>query len=208
MSDNWNNETNIEATKLYQTGKEIETMNTDISSHNSNGVTCEMLSQQITLVQDTLQAQAAHAVNLALTARNWLIGHYIVNYEQHGADRAQYGEKLISQLAKKINRRGLGARRLRECRLFYITYPQLLSAVENYVLTTTEIRNRGDKVKIWRLPTAILQPADNEAHEIWRLPTAKLEKWQTPPERLFRRLNYTNLLYLTNYRLTYEQRQK
>ena len=35
-------------------------------------------------MQDVLQAQAAHAVNLSLTARNWLVGYYIVEYEQHG----------------------------------------------------------------------------------------------------------------------------
>lgn len=157
-----------------------------------------MLSQQITLVQDTLQAQATHAVNLALTARNWLIGYYIVNYEQHGADRAQYGAQLMSRLAKRINRRGLDARRLREFRLFYLAYPQLLSAVENYVLTNAEIGSRSDKAQIWRLPSAILQSTEIKEDVIWRMPSAKLEKWQTPPERLFRRLNYSNLLYLSS----------
>lgn len=157
-----------------------------------------MLSHQITLVQDTLQAQAAHAVNLALTARNWLIGYYIVNYEQHGADRAQYGEQLISRLAKRINRRGLEARRLREFRSFYLAYPQLLSAVENYVVKNAAIESSGGNTKIWRMPTAILQSIDNKAVEIWRMPSAKLEKWQTSPDRLFRRLNYSNLLYLSS----------
>jgi len=173
-------------------------MNIDVNSQNNNVVTCEMLSQQITLVQDTLQAQATHAVNLALTARNWLIGYYIVNYEQHGADRAQYGAQLMSRLAKRINRRGLDARRLREFRLFYLAYPQLLSAVENYVLTNAEIGSRSDKAQIWRLPSAILQSTEIKEDVIWRMPSAKLEKWQTPPERLFRRLNYSNLLYLSS----------
>ena len=36
----------------------------------------EALAKQIGAIQQTLQAQAAHAVNLALTARNWLIGLY------------------------------------------------------------------------------------------------------------------------------------
>ena len=54
----------------------------------------EALANQIDAIQHTLQAQAAHAVNLALTARNWLIGYYIVEFEQNGEDRAAYGEKL------------------------------------------------------------------------------------------------------------------
>lgn len=38
------------------------------------GMTIDGLSQQIVQVQDVMQVQAAHAVNLSLTARNWLIG--------------------------------------------------------------------------------------------------------------------------------------
>ena len=45
-----------------------------------------------------LQAQAAHAVNLALTSRNWLMGCYIVEFEQSGEDRAAYGEQLLKKL--------------------------------------------------------------------------------------------------------------
>ena len=48
----------------------------------------EALANQIDAIQRTLQAQAAHAVNLSLTARNWLIGYYIVEFEQNGEDRA------------------------------------------------------------------------------------------------------------------------
>ena len=38
----------------------------------------ESLVGHINQVQDVLQAQAAHAVNLSLTSRNWLVGYYIV----------------------------------------------------------------------------------------------------------------------------------
>ena len=41
----------------------------------------ESLVSHIDTVQHALQAQAAHAVNLSLTARNWLIGYYIVEFE-------------------------------------------------------------------------------------------------------------------------------
>ena len=84
-------------------------MENKISDHQA-GMTIDRLSQQIVQVQDVMQVQAAHAVNLSLTARNWLIGHYIVEYEQHGEDRAQYGNALLKALAKRLNRRGLGER--------------------------------------------------------------------------------------------------
>lgn len=60
----------------------------------------ESLVGRINLIQDALQAQAAHAVNLSLTARNWLVGYYIVEFEQHGEDRAKYGDKLLKNLAE------------------------------------------------------------------------------------------------------------
>ena len=93
----------------------------------------ESLVGHINHVQDALQAQAAHAVNLSLTARNWLVGYYIVEYEQHGEDRAKYGEKLINRLAKEIDRKGFEPRRLREFRQIYIVYPQLGTSIESYL---------------------------------------------------------------------------
>lgn len=46
----------------------------------------ESLVGRINNIQDALQAQAAHVVNLSLTARNWLAGYNIVEFEQHGED--------------------------------------------------------------------------------------------------------------------------
>ena len=48
----------------------------------------DSLVNHIHSVQELFQAQAAHAVNHALTARNWLIGYNIVEFEQNGEDRA------------------------------------------------------------------------------------------------------------------------
>ena len=109
-------------------------------------MTFELLAQNIESIQTVLQQQAAHAVNLSLTARNWLVGWYIVEYEQNGEDRAQYGEALLKNLAKRIHMRGLGERRLYEFRLMYNAYPQLGEQVLPFVL-------KFSKKDILRLPT-------------------------------------------------------
>lgn len=96
----------------------------------------ESLVGCINQVQDVLQAQAAHAINLSLTARNWLVGYYIVEFEQHGEDRAKYGDKLINRLAESINRKGFEPRRLREYRQVYIVYPFLGMEIINYIQKT------------------------------------------------------------------------
>lgn len=85
----------------------------------------ESLVGHINQVQDVLQSQAAHVINLALTASNWLVGYYIVEFEQHGENRAKYGEKLLNRLSERINRKGFEPRRLREFRQLYLVYPLL-----------------------------------------------------------------------------------
>ena len=148
-----------------------------IVNEGNNNLTFDSLIGRINLIQDALQAQAAHAVNLFLTARNWLVGYYIVEFEQHGEDRAKYGEKLLKNLANSLNRRGLGERRLYEYRLTYQVYPQLGSVVEDYLF------KNGNDV-ILRLTSAIS--------------VASQEAWHTPPQSLFYKLPASHLIYLSN----------
>jgi len=89
------------------------------------------LVSAISLTHAELAAQACHAVN-SLTIRNWLIGLYIQEYEQHGAARAQYGESLMDRLADELQRRAIprsDARELRRYRLFYTIYLQIWESV-------------------------------------------------------------------------------
>ena len=86
------------------------------------------LIESIRLAHGELAGQASKAVNICLTLRNWLIGCYIAEYEQNGADRAQYGQKLIETLAGELRQsldRCYTGRYLRLCRQFYVTYPQI-----------------------------------------------------------------------------------
>lgn len=94
----------------------------------------EALVKHISTIQSTLQAQAAHAVNLALTARNWLMGCYIVEFEQNGEDRAAYGEQLLKKLEQRLNIKGLNERRFREFRRLYLVYPQLKEPIALYLI--------------------------------------------------------------------------
>ena len=156
----------------------------------------ESLVGQINQVQDALQAQAAHAVNLLLTARNWLVGYYIVEYEQHGEDRAKYGEKLINRLAKEIDRKGFEPRRLREFRQIYIVYPQLGTSIASYLQKNNQELTVFGVLPFWQTASAKSQTPENQIDGIWRTASAKLEEWATPPDRLFYRLNFSSLLYI------------
>lgn len=75
-----------------------------------------------------LQDKANKAINQTLTIRNWLFGFYIVEFEQKGTDRADYGAKLFSELAIQLKKKKLSATsttNLRLYRQFYTTYPSI-----------------------------------------------------------------------------------
>ena len=92
----------------------------------------------IAQAHDHAQRQAVQAVNLALTLRNWLIGYHIVEYQQHGSDRARYGERLLETLARDLRRRlgrGFGWRNLEMLRRLYLTYPISQSVIAKLGIT-------------------------------------------------------------------------
>lgn len=89
----------------------------------------EFLSRSIQTAHEELERQASKAVNISLTVRNWLIGHYIAEYELSGADRAVYGDKLLDRLAVRLTELGVKTcekRRLYQYWRFYKTYPEIV----------------------------------------------------------------------------------
>ena len=75
--------------------------------------------------------RAFRAVNEELTRGNWQTGKYIVEYEQEGKVKAEYGKKLILQLSKDLTLRygkGFNKSNLVYMRLFYIKYPKGVTA--------------------------------------------------------------------------------
>ena len=81
-------------------------------------------------LQARAREAAARSVDEILTVRNWLIGAWIVAYEQEGADRARYGDGLMDALAAAFKARGvqgLSGRNLRNYRQIALTWPQLVA---------------------------------------------------------------------------------
>ena len=69
---------------------------------------------------------AARSVNAAMTAAYWLTGRRIVEFEQSGAERAEYGTALMERLAEDLTGRfgrGFSRRNVQNMRLFYLSYP-------------------------------------------------------------------------------------
>ena len=90
--------------------------------------------------------QTQRQVNTALTLRNWVIGYYIVEYEQKGADRAEYGERLMKKLAEKIKKtgiKGISFSSLKLFKQFYTIYPQLIIELKKHPQLLSD--NSGEK---------------------------------------------------------------
>ena len=83
------------------------------------------LSELVLQLHDSAYSATVKAINRFATIRNYVIGFYIVEYEQHGNDRAKYGDRLLKRLAESVNKRGINETILKNCRRFYLTYPQI-----------------------------------------------------------------------------------
>ena len=72
------------------------------------------------------RSSAIRSVNATMTAAYWLIGHRIVEFEQSGEDRAEYGAALMERLAADLTKtfgRGFSRQNLQNMRLFYLSFP-------------------------------------------------------------------------------------
>ncbi len=90
------------------------------------------LIQAIGDAHTILLRRAAQSVDTTLTVRNWIIGGYIVEYEQKGEDRAKYGDKIVRKLADALHRQripGASYRSLELYKRFYFDYPQIVQTV-------------------------------------------------------------------------------
>ena len=89
----------------------------------------DKLISQIQSIDGSLKQEAGKAVNRLLTIRNWLIGYYIVEYEQKGEDKAKYGDNLLKIISATLNLKGLSETNLKLNRLFYIAYSTIAQNV-------------------------------------------------------------------------------
>jgi predicted nuclease of restriction endonuclease-like (RecB) superfamily len=86
------------------------------------------LLSTVSQVHQAAQRTALGAVNKLHVLRNWTVGCLIVEFEQHGEDRAAYGEKMLKKLCADLDAggmTGLGLSTLKGCRTFYRLYPQI-----------------------------------------------------------------------------------
>ena len=93
----------------------------------------EELLQQIGETLESGRRRAAYAVSNEIVRTNWEIGKHIVEYEQHGHERAEYGSDVLNRLSRDLtDRHGKGFSRgsVFYMRKLYLTYPKVQTVSE------------------------------------------------------------------------------
>ena len=93
---------------------------------NKLSINYQNLAQEINSILKQGQKQAISSVNILLLQTYWQIGQKIVEFEQKGNIKAEYGSELLKNLAKelKIHGKGFSRSNLTYMRLLYINYPK------------------------------------------------------------------------------------
>ena len=92
---------------------------------NNASLSFSQLAESIIRVNARTGNAAKGAVNQLMTIWNWIIGYYVVEFEQHGKERAKYGAHLLKTLEERIQTRGLNETLFKLSRMFYLRYPQV-----------------------------------------------------------------------------------
>ena len=90
-----------------------------------NKPTYEKLLSAIGHTIETARSNAVKVFNAQLVKANWEIGRHIVEFEQQGKERAEYGTDLLARLSKDLKLRygkGFGRRNILDMRRFYLAY--------------------------------------------------------------------------------------
>ena len=101
-------------------------MKKPIVKANELDVQYQSIFGNVSSIIDVARQSAARSVNAIMTAAYWMIGQHIVEFEQSGEERAEYGTALIKRLAVDLTQqfgRGFSRQNIQQMRLFYLSYP-------------------------------------------------------------------------------------
>lgn len=133
------------------------------------------LASIVQTTHDAAQSSAVKAINRMQTMRNWLIGYYIVEFEQNGKDRAEYGTQLLKKLEERVDRKGLTTTLFKWARKFYRLYPQMMENLPIPICATVMHQ---------------LQPIENEEDTIG---ASMMHQFVTPGKTIISHLSFTHL---------------
>lgn len=160
----------------------------------------EELAKNILDVDQCVSTFTIRSINSAVTLRNWIIGCYIVEYEQFGSDKAAFGDKIISNLADRLNHKGLGATLLRKARAFYLSYPQIKELFSNHKALSHYLQALISNLAPF-LSQSVAAKSSVSLVDLKQSCKKELDcdtKFTTPPEQIITKLSFSHLVLLVS----------
>ena len=150
------------------------------SSQDLDGL--EPLLDDLRYLVTQARDRALRAVDLIQVQTFWQVGRHLVEYEQGGSQRAQYGKRLLSVVADRLTAefgKGFDASNLRNMRSFYQAFP--ICDALRHELSWTHYR--------------ILSRVQNDEARAWYMAEAAEQNWSSRVlERQIGTLFYERLL--------------
>lgn len=143
------------------------------------------LKNTLLSLDEGFRTEAGKSVNRLLTLRNWLVGFYIVEFEQQGEERAEYGERLLVKLAEALKRPSFSWRALYQSRQFYGAYPKLQPVAVRF-LSERKILQTSAKL---HLP-------EKQVLEIGQALSAQSDIPSLPPQQLVNSLSFSHFVLI------------
>ena len=172
-----------ESTTYLHDGMELP-----VEDWSQNTHSFDELTKIIRDTHDAAQTTAVKAINRMQTMRNWLYGYYIIEFEQHGKDRAEYGTQLLKRLEERVNRKGLTETLFKNSRKFYRLYPQMVENIIGVISPTV-----SDKLLETKDASGLCDTQMTENEHIENSPTVS-DGFRTTGQMIISRLSFSHIV--------------
>ena len=163
--------------------KENEVIQAEQFVGNIDFVKTDDILKDMCGIIESAQKVAYQAINITLVKRNWLLGYRIATEELKGEMRADYGTKVINDLASKLTEiygKGYDRSNLYHYLNFYKCFPQIIDT----------LCRQSEKLLSWSHYRVLLQVGDKAARD-WYEKEAKEQTWSV--RTLQRNINFISL---------------
>lgn len=172
-----------ESTTYLHDGMELP-----VEDWSQNTHSFDELTKIIRDTHDAAQTTAVKAINRMQTMRNWLYGYYIIEFEQHGKDRAEYGTQLLKRLEERVNRKGLTETLFKNSRKFYRLYPQMVENLIGIISPTV-----SDKLLESKDASGLCDAQMTENEHVEKSPTVS-DGFRTTGQMIISRLSFSHIV--------------
>ena len=159
-------------------------------------INVERLYGDVCHIVEQARSSAYRAANVYLTLRNWCVGERIAREDLQGAERAEYGKQVVSNLSERLTKRfgaGFDFSSIYQYIKFYRTFPQIVDAVspqlrsEFGILDSARPESGADIVKVnstrgqllpWTHYRELIRVENAEAR-LWYEQESRREGWSS-----------------------------